>query len=145
MGRETEISWTHRPGTRGRTWNPTRGCWPVSPGCANCYACRQGRRFAGPGKPYHGLVTLTKGQPPKWTGQGRFVGDNLHEPLAWRDPSTVFVDSMSDLFFDKFRFEQIAAVYGVMAAVPSSNRPTSTTSSTWRSRRSRAGPSPQAP
>lgn len=112
---ETGIGWTHRPGTIGCTWNPTRGCWPVSPGCANCYACRQGARFCGTGKPYDGLVKLTKGGPPKWTGEGKFIEDKLDEPFSWREPRTVFVDSMSDLFFEAFSFEQIAAVFAVMA------------------------------
>lgn len=112
---ETEIGWTHRPGTVGRTWNFTRGCFPISPGCANCYACRQGARFSGPGKPYDGLVKLTKGGPPKWTGKGMVVEHTLVEPFSWRDPSTVFVDSMSDLFFDAFTFQEIAAGFAVMA------------------------------
>jgi protein gp37 len=115
---DTTISWTARPGTRGRTWNPTQGCWPVSPGCANCYACRQAARFSGVGKPFHGLVKLGKkrsGTPPKWTGEVKFAAHKLIEPLSWREPSTVFVDSMSDLFYEEFTFEQIAAVYGIMA------------------------------
>jgi protein gp37 len=30
------------------TWNPVRGCSPVSPGCANCYAERVGARMMVP-------------------------------------------------------------------------------------------------
>lgn len=118
---DTEISWTARPGTRGKTWNPTQGCFPISPGCANCYACRQAARFSGEGKPFHGLVKLGKkgsGTPPKWTGETNFAAHKLIEPLSWREPCTVFVDSMSDLFYDPFTFEQIAAVYGIMAFTP---------------------------
>lgn len=115
---DTEISWTARPGTRGRTWNPTRGCFPISPGCGNCYACRTGARFTAKGQPYEGLVKLgkKKGDPPKWTGEGAFVAEKLTEPLRWRQPSTIFVDSMSDLFYEEFLFKQIAAVFGIMAA-----------------------------
>lgn len=115
---ETEIGWTHRPGTIGRTWNPTRGCFPVSPGCANCYACRQGARFSGPGKPFDGFVKLTRGGPPKWTGKGSVLEEKLTEPLSWREPSTVFVNSMSDLFFEEFSFEHISAVFAIMALTP---------------------------
>lgn len=117
---DTKISWTHRAGTRGRTWNPTQGCWPVSPGCANCYACRTAARFSGEGKWAHGLVKLgkKKGDPPKWTGESNFAAHKLIEPLSWREPSTIFVNSMSDLYWEAFSFEQIAAVYGIVAACP---------------------------
>lgn len=107
----TSIAWTDR------TWNPTRGCRRISPGCANCYAERQGYRFSGAGLPYEGLVRLGA-NGPQWTGRGRFVLDALDEPLSWRKPQRVFVDSMSDLFFDAFTNEEIAAVFGVMAACP---------------------------
>lgn len=112
---DTPIAWTHRPGTRGRSWNPTRGCALKSAGCKHCYAMRQARRFAGPGQAFEGLVNIKTG---KWTGEGRFVADKLLEPMHWRDPSTVFVDSMSDLFYEGFSNEEIAAVFGVMAACP---------------------------
>lgn len=115
----TAISWTDE------TWNPTRGCRPVSPGCANCYAQEQAaavnRRFRGLGKPepYAGLVEIRgKGERPMWTGAGRFASERLGDPLRWRAPLRVFVDSMSDLFFEEFSNEQIAAVFGVMAAAP---------------------------
>lgn len=111
---DTSIGWTHRPGTRGRTWNPVRGCWPVSPGCANCYAMGIASRFSGPGRPFEGLASREGGRP-RWTGEGRFVPGKLAEPLSWREPSTVFVNSMSDLFFEGFSFDEIAAVFGVMA------------------------------
>lgn len=113
----TSIEWTQFPGTVGRVWNPVRGCSRVSPGCWNCYAERQARRFSGPGQPYEGLTTLRGGRPG-WTGAVRFVPDMLDAPLGWKKPSTVFVDSMSDLFHEKVTDEQIAAVLGVMAATP---------------------------
>jgi protein gp37 len=65
--------------------------------------------------PYEGLVKLGK-QGPQWTSEGRFVTDKLDEPLRWKKPARVFVNSMSDLFFEEFSNEQIAAVFGVMAA-----------------------------
>ena len=43
MGDETKIEWTDA------TWNPIRGCSPISPGCKNCNAARNARRFSGPG------------------------------------------------------------------------------------------------
>ena len=112
---DTTISWTHRPGTHGRSWNPTAGCALKSAGCTNCYAMKMARRFAGAGQPFEGLVNLKTG---KWTGKAKFLAHRLGDPLTWREPSTVFVDSMSDLFYEKFTNEEIAAVFGVMAACP---------------------------
>jgi protein gp37 len=57
-------------------------------------------------------------QGPRWTGKGRFVPEKLAEPIRWRGRERVFVDSMSDLFFEGFTDEEIAAVFGVMAACP---------------------------
>src|SRR5271169_3217974 len=100
----TKIEWTQSDdGVAGETWNPTRGCSRVSPGCGGrrgeggCYAERQAVRQMGPGRPYEGLVRVTK-QGPRWTGKVVLVGDNLLDPLHWQEPRRVFVDSMSDLF-----------------------------------------------
>ncbi len=110
----TDIAWAHK------VWNPTRGCRPKSPGCLHCYAQQQAARFAGPGGAYEGLVRKTS-KGPRWSGVGRFVPDKLDEPLRWRAPRDgsrlrIFVNSMSDLFIDLFSFEEIAAIFGVMAA-----------------------------
>jgi protein gp37 len=114
----TKIEWVKNPdGSSGETWNPTRGCRRVSPGCENCYAERQARRQSGPGGAYEGLTILTD-SGPRWNGNAREVPDQLDKPLRWRKPRTVFVDSMSDLFYEGFSFEYIAAVFGVMAACP---------------------------
>ncbi len=122
----TKIQWTNR------TWNPTRGCSRVSPGCEHCYAERQAARFAGAGKligngvapqlqskpgPYHGLVRRGK-QGARWTGKVVLVPEKLSEPLRWRKPCRVFVNSMSDLFHESLSNEEIAAVFGIMAACP---------------------------
>jgi len=113
---DTNIEWAHK------VWNPMRGCRRVSPGCEACYAERQAIRHAGPGGSYDGLATSTA-KGPRWTGKVIFAEDKLGEPLRWRAPKDgsrlrVFVDSMSDLFYDGFTDEQIAAVFGVMAACP---------------------------
>ncbi len=102
------IEWTER------TWNPVRGCSLISPGCTNCYAMGQAHRFAGPGKPYEGLTRARRGGPV-WTGEVREVFASLAEPLTWRAPSTVFVNSMSDLFHEDVTDQFIAAVFGVMS------------------------------
>jgi len=108
MTANTSIEWTDR------TWNPVRGCSVVSPGCVNCYAMKQAHRFRGPGKAYEGLTKQTKAGP-QWTGKIRTVESALVEPLSWRKPQRIFVNSMSDLFHEGVPFEFIAAVFAVMA------------------------------
>lgn len=87
-----------------------RGCSKVSDGCKNCYAERQAARFCGEGQPYHGLI-----RDGKWTGEARFVPEMLEAPLRRKEPSLVFVNSMSDLFHKDISDEQIAEVFGVIA------------------------------
>lgn len=117
--RVTSIEWTMGDdGTAGETWNPTDGCKVCSPGCANCYAMRFAGRFAKPGERYHGLVTIGKNKRAIWTGKGRLDAGKLAKPLRWKKPRRIFVNSMSDLFYEEFANEEIAAVFGVMAACP---------------------------
>jgi protein gp37 len=108
----TSIEWTDK------TWNPTDGCEVCSPGCANCYAMRFAGRFSKPKERYHGLVTIAKNKRAIWTGEGRLDVGKLAKPMGWKKPARIFVNSMSDLFFEKFTNEEIAAVFGVMAACP---------------------------
>lgn len=115
MGK-TVIGWTDE------TWNPVRGCSRVSEGCRHCYAEQQAARIVrmSKGKPckYDGLVRITKRGGPAWTGRVAFDPETLAAPLGWRRPRRVFVNSMSDLFHEDLSNEQIAAVFGVMAAFP---------------------------
>jgi protein gp37 len=112
------IEWTRgEDGSPGATWNPTRGCSRVSPGCEGCYAERLAGRFAGPGMPFEGLVRRTA-QGARWTGAVRLLPDQLSLPLRWRRPRTIFVDSVSDLFHEKVPDAFIAAVFGIAAAAP---------------------------
>ncbi len=84
------------------TWNPVTGCKKISPGCAHCYAETIANRFWKDRK-----FTDVQCHP-----------DRLAQPLRWRKPRMVFVNSMSDLFHEDVPFEFVAAVYGVMAASP---------------------------
>jgi protein gp37 len=70
-------------------------------------------RFSGPGQPYDGLTKYGR-----WTGKLKIIEDVLKKPLLWRKPRMVFVNSMSDLFHDAVSNEQIAAIFGIMAAAP---------------------------
>lgn len=117
---DTNIEWLRGDdGRQGKTWNPTDGCDEVSPGCSRCYAKLLAARFCGEGQPYAGLVQIVKGKAGRvvnWTGVVRFSPKKLALPLKWRKPQRVFVNSMSDLFHDGCTDQQIAAVFGVMAA-----------------------------
>ena len=106
---DTAIEWTDT------TWNPVVGCQRVSEGCRHCYAERLAHR--GMTAAHRGLTVLGA-DGPRWIGEVRFLPDRLAAPLGWRKPRRVFVNSMSDLFHDGVTNEQIAAVFGVMAAAP---------------------------
>jgi protein gp37 len=108
MSGRSKIQWTDR------TWNPVRGCSRVSAGCERCYAERLAYRFNGPAQPYEGLTRMTR-YGPVWTGKLRLVPEVLQEPLRWRKPCRVFVNSMSDLFHEAVPQEFIDRVFSVMA------------------------------
>ncbi len=97
MSETSTIEWTDA------TWNPVRGCTKVSPGCTHCYAETFAERFRGvPGHPYERGFDL------------RLVPDKLEEPLRWRKPMMIFVNSMSDLFHKGVPDDYILAVAEVM-------------------------------
>lgn len=107
MGQKSAIEWTEA------TWNPIRGCTRVSEGCRRCYAERTAIRFAGKGQPYEGLVQITNGHP-QWTGKVQMVENHLKDPLKWKEPRRIFVNSMSDLFHEALSFEDIDKIFAVM-------------------------------
>jgi protein gp37 len=93
------IEWTDA------TWNPVRGCTKISPGCKHCYAERFAERFRGvPGHPFEQGFDI------------RLVPEKLDQPLRWRSPRRIFVNSMSDLFHDRVPTEYISRVGHVMQA-----------------------------
>lgn len=103
----TSIEWTEM------TWNPVRGCSRISPGCQHCYAERMAHRFSGPGLPYEGLTKSVRGEP-RWTGRLKLVPESLPEPLKWKRPRMVFVNSMSDLFHKNVPTSFIQETFDVM-------------------------------
>jgi protein gp37 len=117
MAGRTSIEWTADGEEEGASWNPIRGCEMVSQGCKNCYAMRIAAhpRLSGPGKAYEGL-TEEGPNGPRWNGAIKLVPDELLKPLRWRKPRTVFVNSMTDLFWRKVPDEYIDLVFAVMAA-----------------------------
>jgi protein gp37 len=114
MSRNTGIEWTDA------TWNPIRGCSRVSEGCRNCYAETVANRFCGPGSPYEGVVQIGAGGKGngKWNGEIKFVEKHLLNPLRWKKPQRIFVNSMSDLFHEKATDEMLDRIFAVMALCP---------------------------
>lgn len=104
MSDKSKIEWTEA------TWNPIRGCSRISEGCRNCYAEVTANRFKSEGQPYEGLIARS-GQ---WNGTIKFIDAGLHQPLRWRRPRMIFVNSMSDLFHENLHIEQIAKIFAVM-------------------------------
>ena len=99
MSLNSHIEWTEA------TWNPVTGCTQVSPGCAHCYAKTFAERFRGvPGHPYEYGFDLT------------LRPDRLAQPLQWKKPKLIFVNSMSDLFHEDVPEEFIRQVFDVMVA-----------------------------
>lgn len=113
MGDKTGIAWTDA------TWNPVTGCTKVSAGCKHCYAERVfPRAYAGQTVPQS--VPGTDGwieRPRRFTDVMTHP-DRLDQPLRWRKPRRVFVNSMSDLFHDDVPVEFVAQVFAVMALAP---------------------------
>lgn len=109
MSDRTGIEWTDS------TWNPVRGCSLVSEGCKNCYAMHVAARFSGPGQPYEGLARRRSNGEPQWTGEARVIEKQLLDPLRWKKPRRVFVNSMSDLFHESLADDQIDRIFAVMA------------------------------
>lgn len=97
MSATSKIEWTDS------TWNPVRGCTKISPGCKNCYAEAFAERFRG-----------VKSHPYEQGFDLRLVPEKLSEPLQWRRPKMVFVNSMSDLFQDGVPDSYIVEVAKIM-------------------------------
>jgi len=97
MASSTEIEWTDA------TWNPVTGCTKITRGCDLCYAERFSERFRGvKGHPFENGFDLT------------LRPDRINQPLAWKQPRRIFVNSMSDLFHKEIPRHFIDAVFDTM-------------------------------
>jgi protein gp37 len=92
----TKIEWCEK------VWNPVTGCTKVSTGCKNCYAERLFRRV------YSGRKFTDVQCHP----------ERLDQPLHWRKPRMVFVNSMSDLFHEKILTDFVESVWQIMERCP---------------------------
>src|SRR5215813_5336048 len=97
MSDQTTIEWTDA------TWNPVTGCTKISPGCDNCYAARFSERFRGViGHPFESGFDLT------------LRPERVEQPLSWKRPRMIFVNSMSDLFHKDIPASLIDRVFDTM-------------------------------
>lgn len=129
----TGIQWTEK------TWNPVTGCTRVSAGCDNCYAfdTHDRRRYlpqkrAAERQGYASIEEArgaeTEALPPILPFKARqydvpfsevqLLPDRLEDPLRWRKPAHVFVDSMGDLFHEDVPDAYLDRVFAVMALAP---------------------------
>jgi protein gp37 len=94
MADATQIEWTDS------TWNPVTGCTKITAGCDFCYAERFSERFRGVERhPFQNGFDLTL-RPAR-----------LEQPLQWKQPRRIFVNSMSDLFHKDVPDHFIDAVF----------------------------------
>lgn len=94
---KSKIEWTEN------TWNPVTGCTKFSDGCANCYACTMANRLQKMGSyKYRNGFQLTLHE------------SCLLDPLIWKKPSIIFVNSMSDLFHEDIPSDYVKRVFSVM-------------------------------
>jgi protein gp37 len=97
MASSSSIEWTNA------TWNPVTGCTKISTGCDFCYAERLAERFRGvPRHPFESGFDLT------------LRPERLMQPLSWRRPRMIFVNSMSDLFHKHVPIAFIDSVFETM-------------------------------
>lgn len=103
------------------TVSAVRGCWPVSPGCLNCYATGIAARFSGEGQTYEALAAF-RGKPgarrARWSGAISLHREQLWLPLRWQSPRVIFWNHTSDTWHQDVPDEYIAAMFGVAAATP---------------------------
>lgn len=103
----TGIEWTDA------TWNPMTGCTKLSSGCDHCYAFTLANTKT--------RSIYLRQTPVKDTEVNRadpfaprYWEERLTQPLRWKDPRRIFVNSMSDVFHAHFSRVQICRVFEVM-------------------------------
>lgn len=121
MAENSAIEWTET------TWNPLAGCTRASEGCDNCYAAKMslrleamaerditdGRDPGGKAK-YIGIATKNGKGVAVFNGKINLDMNALHEPISWKKPRMIFVNSMSDLFHKDVPFSFVAQVFETM-------------------------------
>jgi protein gp37 len=99
MADKSAIEWTDA------TWNPVTGCTKITRGCDNCYAARFAERWRGiPDHPFSTGFDLT------------LRPERLEQPIKWKRPRMIFVNSMSDLFHKEVPRAFVDHVFDTMEA-----------------------------
>ncbi len=125
MGTSTKIEWSDY------VWNPLAGCARVSPGCDHCYAAVMARRLGfmaeadlaagrdpGQKRKYIGITNKNNAGRIMFNGRVNLDDSAIDEPLRWKKPRRVFVNSMSDLFHKDVPDDFILNVFRVMERTP---------------------------
>lgn len=120
MSDKSAIEWTDA------TWNPTTGCTKVSPGCLHCYAETMDKRLVARNEGVRYVPWTAYAQQREDTaraGDGTYRAVRLHperldQPLKWKRPRRIFVNSMSDLFHEDVPDAFIDRVFAAMALTP---------------------------
>jgi protein gp37 len=95
---KTGIIWTEK------TWNPVTGCRQISEGCRFCYAKTIAENYSSKAFPNKFDLTL---RPHK-----------LKDPFKWKEPSLIFVNSMSDLFWEEIPEDYLNSIIDVIEETP---------------------------
>lgn len=102
---DTAIEWADK------VWNPVTGCRKISAGCQNCYASTlhemRHRAYT------NGYDHLPKQYAVPFTTVLTH-SDRLENPLHWKTPARIFVNSMSDLFHKDVPGHFIQSVFSIM-------------------------------
>lgn len=121
---KTNIEWADL------VFNPFRGCLKVSEGCKNCYAITTAHqlntRFKNAGNEaarkvaakYEGLTKVLTNGEKNWTGEVQVDYDTMMQPFKWKKGKRIFVNSMSDVFYEKISVADIAILFAVMFLTP---------------------------
>lgn len=115
----TSISWVARRSGQdrdeGHVWNPVVGCTRVSEACRHCYAeALHDLRHAA----FQAGKLQNVPQYARPFSEVQLLPDRLTVPLRWRAATTVFVNSMSDLFHPAVPDRFIWQVLATIAATP---------------------------
>lgn len=99
--KRTKIEWTET------TWNPFTGCSKLSIGCKYCYAETMAKRLQAMGIDKY-----------KDGFKIRVHKDILNEPMNWKKPQLIFVNSMSDTFHEDISFNDIDKIMNTISKTP---------------------------
>lgn len=101
MANKSKIEWTEV------TWNPSTGCKKISAGCKYCYAENWAKMLQK-----RGINQYSEGF------QFRLAPNRLSLPYKWKTPKIVFVNSMSDLFYEDMPLRYLKEIFNVMNQTP---------------------------